>query len=171
MLTPGLPAPDQYGRTRTFSLVDAHCGSTKALGAAPLGNSHEQLEETGQKWRTFYDMVGLRGSEQNASRAELGQLLKMQCLAFPNSSASRCSCFETSKNWGHFGERLRLSAFPGEREGSPASWPCDVCAGVVCPRGAAGKNAFPFMGVRCDCVSAGVFLRLADVDHRPSEIQ
>jgi len=158
---------NQYAGRAPFSAWLTRIAVHEALARLRSRNRTEQLEETGQNGELSMNMVETSlDPEQNASRAELGQLLEDAVLGLPEQfrtvvmlrDVEELGTSETAAALGLSEENVKVRLHRGRA----------MLRGWLFARvGAAGKNAFPFMGVRCDCVVRGVFLRLAELttDH------
>ncbi len=101
--------------------------------------------------------------EQRASNAELGQLLEQAVLDLPEQyrtvimlrDVEELSTAETAAALDLTEQNVKVRLHRGR-----AMMRDRLFARV----GASGKNAFPFMGVRCDRVVSGVFARLREVN-------
>ena len=97
--------------------------------------------------------------EQRASASELGRLLEDAVLALPSQYRSvvmlrdieEMSTAETAAALDLTEENVKIRLHRGH-----AMMRSGLCERV----GSQGKNAFPFMGERCDRVVIGVFARL-----------
>jgi RNA polymerase sigma-70 factor (ECF subfamily) len=106
--------------------------------------------------------------EQNASSAELGQLLEEALLALPEKyrtvvmlrDVEELNTSETAAALDLSEENVKIRLHRGH----------EMARGWLFSRiGANAKNAFPFMGVRCDRVVRLVFERLAELRISHSE--
>jgi RNA polymerase sigma-70 factor (ECF subfamily) len=104
--------------------------------------------------------------EQRASVAELGQLLEEAVLELPEQyravimlrDVEELTTAETAAALELTEQNVKVRLHRGR-----AMMRDRLFARV----GASGKNAFPFMGVRCDRVVSGVFTRLRELDGEP----
>jgi RNA polymerase sigma-70 factor, ECF subfamily len=104
--------------------------------------------------------------EQRASVAELGQLLEEAVLELPEQyravimlrDVEELTTAETAAALELTEQNVKVRLHRGR-----AMMRDRLFARV----GASGKNAFPFMGVRCDRVVSGVFARLRELDPEP----
>jgi RNA polymerase sigma-70 factor, ECF subfamily len=100
--------------------------------------------------------------EQRASNAELGQLLEQAVLELPEQyrtvimlrDVEELSTAETAAALELTEQNVKVRLHRGR-----AMMRDRLFARV----GASGKNAFPFMGVRCDSIVSGVFARLREL--------
>jgi RNA polymerase sigma-70 factor (ECF subfamily) len=100
------------------------------------------------------------GPEDNASRAEVSQLLEEAVLGLPEQyrivvalrDIEEMSTAETAATLDLTEENVKVRLHRGRA--MARNW-------LLSRVGAAAKDAFPFMGVRCDRVVAAVFARLA----------
>jgi len=97
--------------------------------------------------------------EQNATRAEMGQMLEEAVLALPQAyravvmlrDVEELSTAETAEALDLSEENVKIRLYRGHA----------MMREMLFERvGAEAKRAFPFMGVQCDRVVAGVFARL-----------
>jgi RNA polymerase sigma-70 factor (ECF subfamily) len=101
--------------------------------------------------------------EQHASNAELGQLLEEAVLQLPEQyrvvimlrDVEELSTAETAAALDLTEQNVKVRLHRGR-----AMMRDQLFTRV----GASGKSAFPFMGIRCDRVVAGVFARLRDLN-------
>ncbi|HET6177442.1 MAG TPA: RNA polymerase sigma factor [Candidatus Sulfotelmatobacter sp.] len=109
------------------------------------------------------------GPEDNASRAEVSQLLEEAVLGLPEQyrivvalrDIEEMSTAETAATLDLTEENVKVRLHRGRA--MARNW-------LLSRVGAAAKDAFPFMGVRCDRVVAAVFARLA-IERRPSTLE
>jgi RNA polymerase sigma-70 factor (ECF subfamily) len=162
---------DQYAGLAPFSAWLTRIAVHEALARLRSRNRTEQLEETGQNGELSMNMVETSlDPEQNASRAELGQLLEDAVLGLPEQfrtvvmlrDVEELSTSETAAALDLSEENVKVRLHRGRA----------MLRGWLFARvGAEGKNAFPFMGVRCDGVVRCVFLRLAELTTDHPQIQ
>jgi RNA polymerase sigma-70 factor, ECF subfamily len=157
----------QYAGRAPFSAWLTRIAVHEALARLRSRNRAEQLEEAGQDGELSMHMVETSlDPEQNASRAELGQLLEDAVLGLPEQfrtvvmlrDVEELTTSETAAALDLSEENVKVRLHRGHA----------LLRGWLFARvGAEAKNAFPFMGVRCDRVVRGVFLRLAELttDH------
>jgi RNA polymerase sigma-70 factor, ECF subfamily len=157
----------QYAGRAPFSAWLTRIAVHEALARLRSRNRAEQLEEAGQDGELSMHIVEtLLDPEQNASRAELGQLLEDAVLGLPGQfrtvvmlrDVEELTTSETAAALDLSEENVKVRLHRGHA----------MLRGWLFARvGAEAKNAFPFMGVRCDRVVRGVFLRLAELttDH------
>jgi RNA polymerase sigma-70 factor, ECF subfamily len=161
----------QYGGRAPFSAWLTRIAVHEALARFRSRSRTEQLEEPGQDGEFSMHMVETSlDPEQNASRAELGQLLEDAVLGLPEQfrtvvmlrDVEELTTSETAAALDLSEENVKVRLHRGHA----------MLRGWLFARvGAAAKNAFPFMGVRCDRVVRGVFLRLAGLTTDHPQIQ
>jgi RNA polymerase sigma-70 factor (ECF subfamily) len=158
---------EQFAGRSPFSAWLIRIAVNEALARLRSRHRTDQLDESEQDGE-FVMTVAESSSdpEQNASRAELGRLLEEAVLGLPQQlrtvvvlrDVEDMSTSETAEALGISEENVKVRLHRGRtllRE-----W----LFGRV---GAEAKNAFPFMGVRCDRVVHEVLLRLGQLrtDH------
>jgi RNA polymerase sigma-70 factor (ECF subfamily) len=136
----------------------------EALARLRLRSRTEALDDTGQDGELSMTMAATSPSpEQSASRAELGQLLEDAVLGLPEQfrtvvmlrDVEELSTSETAAALDLSEENVKVRLHRGRA----------MLRGWLVDRvGAEARNAFPFMGIRCDRVVHGVFLRLAELN-------
>lgn len=158
----------QYAGRAPFSAWLTRIAVHEALARLRSRNRTEQLEQAGQDGGLSMNIVeSSLDPEQNASRAELGRLLEDAVLGLPEQfrmvvllrDVEELSTSETAAALDLSEENVKVRLHRGHA----------MLRGWLFARvGAEAKNAFPFMGVRCDRVVHGVFLRLGELttDHR-----
>jgi RNA polymerase sigma-70 factor (ECF subfamily) len=108
--------------------------------------------------------------EESASRAELSQLLEEAVLGLPEQyravimlrDVEGLSTAETAAALELTEDNVKVRLHRGRA----------MARGWIFQRvGAKAKNAFPFMGVRCDRVVRVVLKRLAELNFDPPQIQ
>jgi RNA polymerase sigma-70 factor (ECF subfamily) len=161
----------QYAGRAPFSAWLTRIAVHEALARLRSRSRTEQLEEAGQDRELSMNMVETSlDPEQNASRAELGQLLEDAVLGLPEQfrtvvmlrDVEELSTSETAAALDLSEENVKVRLHRGRA----------MLRGWLFARvGAEGKNAFPFMGVRCDRVVRAVFLRLAELTTEHPQIQ
>jgi RNA polymerase sigma-70 factor (ECF subfamily) len=161
----------QYAGRAPFSAWLTRIAVHEALARLRSRNRTEQLEEAEQDGELSMHMVETSlDPEQNASRAELGQLLEDAVLGLPEQfrtvvmlrDIEELSTSETAAALDLSEENVKVRLHRGHA----------MLRGWLFARvGAKAKNAFPFMGVRCDRVVRGVFLRLAELTTDHPQIQ
>jgi RNA polymerase sigma-70 factor, ECF subfamily len=121
------------------------------------------LEDTGEDGEFFMTMADPSlDPEQSASRAELGQLLEEAVLGLPWQfrtvvmlrDVEELSTSETAAALDLSEENVKVRLHRGRAM---------LRAWLSARVGAEARNAFPFMGVRCDRVVHSVLLRLAEL--------
>ena len=120
-----------------------------------------QLDDTEEDSELFMNMAEPSpGPEDNASRLEVSRLLEEAVLELPDQyrvvvtlrDIEDLSTAETAAALDLTEENVKVRLHRGRA--MARSW-------LVNRVGASAKDAFPFMGVRCDRVVEGVFVRLA----------
>jgi len=153
----------QFAGLAPFSAWLTRIAVHEALARLRSRNRTEQLKESGQDRELSMNMVEpWPDPEQNASRAELGRLLEEAVLGLPQQfravvmlrDIEELSTSETASALDLSEENVKVRLHRGHA----------LLRGWLFARaGAEAKNAFPFMGARCDRVVRGVFLRLAEL--------
>ena len=158
---------DQFAGRSRFSAWLTRIAVNEALARRSSRNRTDQLEETEVDGEFLMTMgESPRDPEESAATSELGRLLEEAVLSLPQNlrtvivlrDVEDLSTSETAEALGLSEENVKVRLHRGRallRE-----W----LFGRV---GAEAKNAFPFMGVRCDRVVHGVLLRLADLNAIP----
>jgi RNA polymerase sigma-70 factor (ECF subfamily) len=148
---------NQYAGRAPFSAWLTRIAVHEALARLRSRNRTEQLEETGQNGELSMNMVETSlDPEQNASRAELGQLLEDAVLGLPEQfrtvvmlrDVEELSTSETAVALDLSEENVKVRLHRGR-----ALVRRDLFARV----GATARDAFPFMGARCDRVVERLF--------------
>jgi RNA polymerase sigma-70 factor (ECF subfamily) len=162
---------DQYAGRAPFSAWLTRIAVHEALARLRSRNRTEQLEETEQVGELSMKMAETSlDPEQNASRAELGRLLEEAVLGLPQQfrtvvmlrDVEELSTSETAAALDLSEENVKVRLHRGHA--MLRGW-------LFSHVGAEAKNAFSFMGVRCDRVVRGVFLRLAKLTTDHPQIQ
>ncbi len=160
----------QFAGRAPFSAWLTRIAVHEALARLRLRNRTESLDDTGQDGEFLMTMaVTSPNPEQSASTAELGQLLEDAVLGLPEQfrtvvmlrDVEELSTSETAAALDLSEENVKVRLHRGRA----------LLRGWLVTRvGAEAKNAFPFMGVRCDRVVQRVFLRLAvlNANHPPT---
>jgi RNA polymerase sigma-70 factor (ECF subfamily) len=153
----------QFAGRAPFSAWLTRIAVNEALARLRSRNRTERLEEAGQDGELSMSVVETSPDpEQSASRAELGQLLEDAVLGLPEQfrtvvmlrDVEELNTSETAAALDLSEENVKVRLHRGHA----------MLRGWLFARmGAEAKNAFPFMGVRCDRVVRGVFLRLAEL--------
>jgi len=153
---------DQFAGRAPFSAWLTRIAVHEALARLRLRNRSQQLEDTGQDGEFFMTMAETSlDPEQSASTAELGQLLEEAVLGLPEQfrtvvmlrDVEELSTSQTASALDLSEENVKVRLHRGRA--MLRNW-------LLARVGAKAKNAFPFMGVRCDRVVHGVFLQLAE---------
>jgi len=153
---------DQFAGRAPFSAWLTRIAVHEALARLRLRNRSQQLEDTGQDGEFFMTMAEASlDPEQSASTAELGQLLEEAVLGLPEQfrtvvmlrDVEELSTSQTASALDLSEENVKVRLHRGRA--MLRNW-------LLARVGAKAKNAFPFMGVRCDRVVHGVFLQLAE---------
>ena len=151
----------QFAARAPFSAWLTRIAVHEALARLRRRNRSQQLEESEQDGEFLMTMADTSPDpEQMASSAEIGRLLEDAVLDLPEQfrtvvmlrDVEELSTSETAAALELSEENVKVRLHRGRA--MLRSW-------LVARVGAEAKNAFPFMGVRCDRVVHGVFLRLA----------
>jgi len=159
---------DQFAGRAPFSAWLTRIAVHEALARLRLRNRNPQLEDTEHDGELSMNMVETSlDPEQNASRAELGQLLEDAVLGLPEQyrtvvmlrDVEELSTSETAAALDLTEQNVKVRLHRGRA----------MVRGWLFARvGPEAKNAFPFMGVRCDRVVQGAFARFAELStHHP----
>jgi len=159
---------DQFAGRAPFSAWLTRIAVHEALARLRLRNRNPQLEDTEHDGELSMNMVETSlDPEQNASRAELGQLLEDAVLGLPEQyrtvvmlrDVEELSTSETAAALDLTEQNVKVRLHRGRA----------MVRGWLFARvGPEAKNAFPFMGVRCDRVVQGVFARFSELfTHHP----
>jgi RNA polymerase sigma-70 factor (ECF subfamily) len=136
-----------------------------------LRKRNPQLDDTEHEGEPFMNVVETSPDpEQTASRAELGQLLEEALLDLPEQyrvvvmlrDVEELSTSETAAALDLTEHNVKVRLHRGRA--MARGW-------LFARAGANAKNAFPFMGVRCDRVVHGVFARLAELSFDNSQMR
>ena len=135
----------------------------EALGRLRIRNRNRPLEDGDENEEISMNMVETSlDPEQNASRAELGQLLEEAVLGLPTTyrtvvmlrDVEELSTAETAEALELTEENVKIRLHRGHA----------MMREMLFDRvGRKAKAAFPFMGERCDQVVQGVFERLGEL--------
>ncbi len=158
----------QFAGRAPFSAWLTRIAVHESLARLRLRNRSQHLEDPEQDGEFLMTMAETSPDpEQTASRAELGQLLEDAVLDLPEQfrtvvmlrDIEDLSTSETAVALDLSEENVKVRLHRGRA----------MLRGWLIDRvGAQARNAFPFMGVRCDRVVTGVFLRLAELStHHP----
>ena len=164
---------DQFAGRAPFSAWLTRIAVHEALARLRLRlrNRSQQLEDTGQDGEFLMTLAeSSPDPEQSASRAETSQLLEDAVLGFPEQfrtvvmlrDVEELSTSETATALDLSEESVKVRLHRGRA--MLRSW-------LVARVGAQAKNAFPFMGIRCDRVVHGVLARLAELNFTHPQIQ
>src|SRR5437667_7422482 len=162
---------DQFAGRAPFSAWLTRIAVHEALARLRLRNRNPQLEDTEHDGELSMNMVETSlDPEQNASRAELGQLLEDAVLGLPEQyrtvvmlrDVEELSTSETAAALDLTEQNVKVRLHRGRA----------MVRGWLFARvGTKGENAFPFMGVRCDRVVHRVFAQLAEMSSDYLQIQ
>jgi RNA polymerase sigma-70 factor, ECF subfamily len=162
---------DQFAGRALFSTWLTRIAVHEALSRLRLRNRNQQLDDTGQDGEISMNIVETSPDpEQSASRAELSQLLEEALLDLPEQyrtvvmlrDVEGMSTEETATALDLTEDNVKIRLHRGRA----------MARGWIVERvGAKAKNAFPFMGVRCDRVVPSVLARLGELTGDPSQIQ
>jgi RNA polymerase sigma-70 factor (ECF subfamily) len=143
----------------------------EALRRLRLRSRNQQLEDIEEEGELDMNMVEASlDPEQCASRAELGHLLEEAVLGLPAQyrtvvmlrDIEELSTSETAAALDLTEQNVKVRLHRGRA----------MVRGWLFARvGPEAKNAFPFMGVRCDRVAHSVFARLAEMRSGHPQIQ
>ena len=151
---------DQFARRAPFSAWLTRIAVHEALVRLRLRGRNQQLNDTDQDGEVFMNLVDTsENPEQSASRTELSALLDDAVLALPDPyrivvmlrDVEELSTSETATALELTELNVKVRLHRGHA----------MMRGRLFSRvGANAKDAFPFMGARCDRVVRGVFARL-----------
>jgi RNA polymerase sigma-70 factor (ECF subfamily) len=154
---------DQFAGRAPFSAWLTRIAVHEALARLRLRNRNQQLEDTEHDGELNMNIAETSlDPEQSASRAELGQLLEEAVLGLPAQyrtvvmlrDIEELSTSETAAALDLTEQNVKVRLHRGRA----------MVRGWLFARvGPEAKNAFPFMGVRCDRVVHRVFARLAGI--------
>jgi len=162
---------DQFAGRAPFSAWLTRIAVHEALARLRLRNRSQQLEDTGQNGEFLMTLAeSSPDPEQSASRAETNQLLEDAVLGLLEQfrtvvmlrDVEELSTSETATALDLSEENVKVRLHRGRA--MLRSW-------LVARVGAQAKNAFPFMGIRCDRVVHGVLARLAELNFTHPQIQ
>ena len=159
----------QFAGRSPFSAWLTRIAVHEALARLRLRKRSQQMEDAGDG-EMFMTMVEPSPDpEQSASGAELGRLLEDAVLDLPEQfrtvvmlrDVEELSTSETAAALDLTQENVKVRLHRGHA--MLRGW-------LIARVGTQAKDAFPFMGVRCDRVVHGVFQRLAELNasQRPS---
>lgn len=162
---------DQFAGRAAFSTWLTRIAVHEALSRLRSRHRNQQLEETGQDGEPYMNVVETSPDpEQNASRAELSQLLEEAVLGLPEQyrtvimlrDIEGLSTAETAAALELTEDNVKVRLHRGRA----------MARGWIFERvGAKARDAFPFMGARCDRMVHSVLLRLAELSGSPPQIQ
>jgi RNA polymerase sigma-70 factor (ECF subfamily) len=162
---------DQFAGCASFSAWLTRIAVNEALARLRLGKRNVPMDETEEDGELRMNIVETSPDpEQSASTAELGLLLEEALLALPGKyrtvvmlrDVEGLSTSETAAALDLSEENVKIRLHRGH----------EMTRGWLFSRvGTNAKNAFPFMGVRCDRVVHAVFARLAELRTGPSQLQ
>jgi RNA polymerase sigma-70 factor (ECF subfamily) len=162
---------DQFAGRAPFSVWLTRIAVHEALGRVGLRKRSQQLDDTEHEGELSMNMVETSPDpEQSASRTELGQLLEEALLGLPEQyrtvvmlrDVEELSTSETAAALDLTEDNVKVRLHRGRA----------MARGWLLARvGTKAKNAFPFMGVRCDRVVRRVFARLAEMSSGHPQIQ
>jgi RNA polymerase sigma-70 factor (ECF subfamily) len=163
---------DQFAGRSLFSTWLTRIALHEALSRLRLRNRNQQFDDTGRDGESsMNNMVeSSPDPEQNASRAELSHLLEAALLGLPEQyrtvvmlrDVEGMSTAETASALDLTEDNVKIRLHRGRA----------MARGWIVERvGAKARDAFPFMGDRCDRVVLDVLARLAESSNGPSQIQ
>lgn len=161
----------QFVGRAPFSAWLTRIAVNEALGRLRLRNRNQPLDEIEQDGEPHMKMVATSlDPEQSASKAELRALLEEALLGLPEQfrtvvmlrDVEEMSTSETAAALDLTEQNVKVRLHRGR----------EMMRGWLFARvGTNAKNAFPFMGVRCDRVVHGVLSRLGELRTDPTQIQ
>ena len=157
----------QFAGRAPFSAWLTSVAVHEAIRRLHLRNRNLQLDDTEHNGEPVMNMVETSPDpEKTASAAELSQLLEQALLGLPEQyrtvvmlrDVEEMSTSETAAALDLTEDNVKVRLHRGHA----------MMRGWLFSRvGTSAKNAFPFMGVRCDRVVLGVFTRLAALNTAP----
>jgi RNA polymerase sigma-70 factor (ECF subfamily) len=159
---------DQFAGRAPFAIWLTRIAVHEALGRLRMRQRNSQFEMEGPDGEASMDVPEPSPDpEQNASRSELGQLLEKALLGLPEQyravimlrDVEELSTAETAAALGLTEENVKVRLHRGRA--MARGW-------LFAHVGAGAREAFPFMGVRCDRVVSGVFERIATIESSSS---
>ena len=162
---------DQFGGHAPFLAWLTRIAVNEALARLRLRKRNPQLDDSDPDGETTMNMVETAPNpEQSATRAELGRLLEEALLDLPEQyrtvvmlrDIEELSTAETAAALDLTEDNVKVRLHRGRA--MARGW-------FVARVGANVKNAFPFMGARCDRVVHTVFVRLSTLRRVPSSVQ
>ena len=161
----------QFAGRAQFSTWLTRIAVHEALSRLRRRNRNQQLDDTGQDGEISMNMVETSPDpEQSASRAELSHLLEEALLDLPEPyrtvvmlrDVEGMSTAETAATLDLTEDNVKVRLHRGRA----------MARGWIVERvGAQAKNAFPFMGARCDRVVEKVLTRLGELASNPPSVQ
>jgi RNA polymerase sigma-70 factor (ECF subfamily) len=162
---------DQFAGRAAFSTWLTRIAVHEASSRLRLRNRNQPLEETGQDGEPYMNVIETSPDpEESASRAELSHLLEEAVLGLPEQyrtvimlrDIEGLSTAETAAALELTEDNVKVRLHRGRA----------MARGWIFERvGAKAKDAFPFMGTRCDRVVRVVLERLAELSTNPPQIQ
>jgi len=161
----------QFAGRAPFSAWLTRIAVHEALGRLRLRRRNSPLDDPEHEGELDMNMVETSPDpEQSASRAELGHLLEEAVLGLPERyravvmlrDVEDLSTAETAAALDLTEHNVKVRLHRGRA----------MARGWLFARvGTNAKAAFPFMGVRCDRVVRGVFVRVAELSYGHPQIQ
>jgi RNA polymerase sigma-70 factor (ECF subfamily) len=152
---------DQFARRAPFSAWLTRIAVHEALARVGRRNRTDQIVDGGREGEFVMNLAEPSlNPEQTASTAEVGQLLEQGLLALPDQfravvmlrDVEELNTEETAEALQITEENVKIRLHRGRA----------LMRGWLLQRfGAKAKDAFPFMGARCDRVVRNVFARLS----------
>jgi RNA polymerase sigma-70 factor, ECF subfamily len=162
---------DQFAGRAAFSTWLTRIAVHEALSRLRRRNRNQPLEEAGQDGKLSMNLAETSPDpEESASRTELGQLLEEAVLGLPEPyrtvimlrDVEGLSTAETAAALDLTEENVKVRLHRGRA----------MARGWIFDRvGTTARDAFPFMGVRCDRVVRDVLARLAESPSDDTQIQ
>jgi RNA polymerase sigma-70 factor (ECF subfamily) len=160
----------QFAGRSAFSTWLTRIAVHEALGRLRLSNRNEPLDDTDHDGDTSMQMTSKSPDpEQSASGAQLRYLLEEAVLELPEHyrtvimlrDIEELSTTETAEALDITEENVKVRLHRGH--GMIRSWLFERI-------GSGAKEAFPFMGIRCNRVVENVFARLAELTHSNAQV-
>ncbi len=161
---------DQFAGSAPFPAWLTRIAVHEALSRLRWRNRNQQVDNTGQDGDDFMNLAETSADpEQRTSIAELGQFLEEAVLGLPDPyravvmlrDVEELSTAETAAALDLTEQNVKVRLHRGRR----------MMRGWLFARvGGNAKEAFPFMGIRCDRVVNGVFARLAELAPKPQQV-
>ena len=162
---------DQFAGRALFSTWLTRIAVHEALSRLSKRGRNQQLDDTDLDGEISMNMAETSPDpEQSASQAELSQLLEETLLELPEQyrtvvmlrDVEGLSTAETASALDLTEENVKIRLHRGRA----------MARGRIVARvGSEARNAFPFMGVRCDRVVHGVFALLAELSSEHPQVQ